>query len=152
MTQRFTGWHMAAILTGFFAVVIAVNFTMARLAVATFGGTVVDNSYVASQHYARWLSDAEAQDRAGWRAETDMVAGRVTLTLHRAGRPVAGARVRASARHPLGALPDRVIELAPAATPGRYRATAPLPAGRWQVLIEASDGAARARFETELRA
>lgn len=152
MTARFTGQHMAAILIAFFAVVIAVNFYMARTAVMTFGGTVVDNSYVASQHYARWLDEAAAQDRAGWRAEPEIAGGRLMLVLRRGGSPVVGARVRVSARHPLGALPDRVIELVPAATPGRYRAPVALPPGRWQLLIEARDGDAQARFETELRA
>jgi nitrogen fixation protein FixH len=40
---KFTGWHMTTILVAFFGVVIAVNFFMARMAVGTFGGTVVDN-------------------------------------------------------------------------------------------------------------
>ena len=35
MTKRFTGWHMAAILVGFFALVVAVNVTMARFATST---------------------------------------------------------------------------------------------------------------------
>ena len=65
MTDRrkpgaFTGRHMTAILVAFFAVVIAVNFTMARFAMSTFGGKVVENSYVASQHYNVWLARAEA--------------------------------------------------------------------------------------------
>jgi nitrogen fixation protein FixH len=42
---------MAMILVAFFAVVIAVNLLMARLAISTFGGVVVENSYVASQHF-----------------------------------------------------------------------------------------------------
>ncbi|HMP45265.1 MAG TPA: FixH family protein, partial [Sphingopyxis sp.] len=41
--RSFTGWHMTAILVGFFGVVMAVNFTMARLAMSTFGGKVVEN-------------------------------------------------------------------------------------------------------------
>ena len=46
MTMRFTGWHMAAILLGFFGLVVAVNLYMAHTAISTFGGTVVENSYV----------------------------------------------------------------------------------------------------------
>jgi nitrogen fixation protein FixH len=57
MTRKpFTGYHMAAILIGFFGIVIAVNIYMAKVAVGTFGGTVVDNSYVASQNYNEWLA------------------------------------------------------------------------------------------------
>ncbi len=62
----FTGWHMTTILVSFFAVVMAVNFTMARMAISTFGGTVVDNSYVASQNYNIWLNAADRQERLGW--------------------------------------------------------------------------------------
>ena len=42
--RRFTGWHMTTILVAFFAVVITVNIVMARFALSTFGGTVVENS------------------------------------------------------------------------------------------------------------
>ena len=38
MQRPFTGKHMAAILVGGFAIVIAVNFYMASLAVGGFGG------------------------------------------------------------------------------------------------------------------
>ncbi|WP_037492794.1 FixH family protein, partial [Sphingobium sp. HDIP04] len=65
--RRFTGWHMTAILAAFFAVVIAVNMLMATVAVRSFGGTVVENSYVASQKFNGWLAQARAQQRLGWR-------------------------------------------------------------------------------------
>ncbi|MFP5454579.1 MAG: FixH family protein, partial [Alphaproteobacteria bacterium] len=55
MRRGFTGRHMAASMVGFFTVVIAVNVTMATVASHSFGGTVVDNSYVASQRFNRWL-------------------------------------------------------------------------------------------------
>src|SRR3546814_8818871 len=54
--RRFTGWHMTAILIAFFAAVIAVNMLMATVAVRSFGGTVVENSYVASQKFNGWLA------------------------------------------------------------------------------------------------
>ena len=63
MSPRFTGRHMAAIMLAFFGVVIAINFTMATLAETTFGGTVVDNSYVASQSFNAWL---RAGRQLGW--------------------------------------------------------------------------------------
>ena len=49
LRRGFTGRHMLAAMLGFFGVVIAVNVVMATLAAKTFSGTVVDNSYVASQ-------------------------------------------------------------------------------------------------------
>ena len=63
--KAFTGRHAAMILVAFFGTVIGVNMVMASFALSTFGGTVVDNSYVASQHYNEWLARADAQDRLG---------------------------------------------------------------------------------------
>ena len=65
--RPFTGWHMTAILVAGFAVVIAVNMAMATIAVRSFGGTVVENSYVASQKFNGWLAQARAQEKLGWR-------------------------------------------------------------------------------------
>ena len=66
MTRRFTGWHFTAIITAFFGVVIAVNLTMAVFATRTFGGVVVENSYVASQTFDR--------DRLAWHDRADICA------------------------------------------------------------------------------
>eukprot|EP01035_Chromulina_nebulosa_P040301 gene40301-54499_t len=57
---------MTAIMCAFFAVVIGVNMLMASDAIRTFGGTVVDNSYVASQQYNGWLAEARVQRLYGW--------------------------------------------------------------------------------------
>lgn len=135
--RRFTGRHAALIVVAFFAVVIAVNVTMARYAAKTFGGTVVDNSYAAGQHFNHWL-DAAAADRAlGWRAGVERSgAGAVVVSLvDRAGEPVTGAKFTARAEHPLGVVPPRDVVLTEAA-PGRYAGT--LPAGRWRLTITAS--------------
>lgn len=162
MTQRisnapeaagaFTGRHMATILIAFFAVVIAVNFYMARVAIGSFGGTVVENSYVASQNYGRWLRAADAQARAGWQAQAAIEHGYLRVMLRRADKVVADAPVSAIARHPLGRVADRRLMLVPGSVPGRYRATAPLPAGRWRIEIIVRHGAEDARFLDDLRA
>ena len=65
MTRRFTGRHMLVLMLAFFGVVVAVNLLMATLATRTFGGTVVDNSYVASQRYNRWLDAGARAESAG---------------------------------------------------------------------------------------
>ena len=67
-SSAFTGKHMAAVFIGGFGVVIAVNLVMASYAVGSFHGTVVDNSYVASQHYNGWLKQATASRALGWQA------------------------------------------------------------------------------------
>lgn len=152
MTRNFTGWHMTGILVAFFGVVIAVNVVMARFAVSTFGGEVVENSYVASQHYNDWLAAARAQDEAGWRAVPSVDGGRLSVALTQAGADVANATLVVTARHPLGRAPDREIVLHRDAGRGLYVADQPLPPGRWLVEIIGRRGAERLRFEDEVRA
>lgn len=133
--RTFTGRHMALVMVGFFGVVIAVNVLLANLAVSTFSGTVVENSYVASQEFNRWLGDAKADKALGWKlAIAREKAGTVRFTLTDAsGRPLTGAAVRAQADHPLGA--KAPVVMAPReVAPGVYEAA--LPAGRWHVGIE----------------
>ncbi|QHL91925.1 hypothetical protein GVO57_10600 [Sphingomonas changnyeongensis] len=156
--RGFTGRHMAGAITGFFAVVIGVNLTMAVLATMSFGGKVVDNSYVASQRFNGWLAEARAQDDAGWQAGFAADAGHVVIT----SRP--GSRVEAVASHPLGRAPERALSFVEQ-SPGRYRAAERLPAGRWQLratiwakpgrgkagLDKADGAAAPARFAADVR-
>ena len=133
MTRAFTGRHMLATMIGFFGLVIAVNVAMATLAEETFGGTVVDNSYVASQRFNAWLSAARAQERLGWRTELGVDRDRrVTLALRDRDRPLAGAEVDAVARHPLGGAPDVALRFRDGGS-GSYVSEARLPAGRWLV-------------------
>jgi nitrogen fixation protein FixH len=132
MTRRFTGFHMAAILIGFFAVVISVNMVMAVLATRTFGGTVVDNSYVASQQFNHWLADAHKQRVSGVSARFDLDDAR-RLVLSVAGDLVEPATLpHGYAEHPLGRAPDVSLHFQ-AVGRGRYRSDAPLPNGRWIV-------------------
>jgi nitrogen fixation protein FixH len=139
----FTGRHMAAILVAFFAVVIVVNVFMARLATSTFTGVVVENSYVASQNYNRWLDEARAEERLGWHAAAVRDADghvRVTLT----GAP-AGAVVTGDAWHPLGRAPDHALRFV--AVAAGFRSAEPLPAGRWRIRLEVNAGGKRWRTE-----
>jgi nitrogen fixation protein FixH len=127
---------MTAILFAFFGVVVAVNMTMATMAIKTFGGTVVDNSYVASQRFNTWLAEARMQERLGWRTRLALDGERrVTVALSDGHVPLAGAEVIAVARHPLGQAPDVTLVFR-AAAPGSYVARARLPAGRWLVHVE----------------
>jgi nitrogen fixation protein FixH len=146
MTRRFTGWHMFAILVAFFGTVITVNFVMAWYATHTFGGTVVDNSYVASQKFNRWLAEARAQDKLGWTKHVALDANRhVTISAAADGQPLAGLSGSAVARHPLGREADIPLRFVPAG-PGKLRSTSVLPAGRWLVHLTLHSGANEARL------
>tara|TARA_R110000787_G_C13254886_1_gene429815 strand:- start:38 stop:517 length:480 start_codon:yes stop_codon:yes gene_type:complete len=132
--RPFTGYHAAAIIISFFAVVIAVNFTMAHYAISTFGGTVVDNSYVASQKFNGWLEEARREKEMGWKvAQPEREGDRLRVTIADAlGQPLTGARVAMRAEHPLGRAPERDLAFAEL-SPGSYRSEQPLPAGRWKM-------------------
>jgi len=149
--RAFTGWHMTAILVGFFTVVIAVNFTMARLAASTFGGKVVENSYVASQHYNEWLQRAAIQDRLGWRTAVSLDARRhVVIDISKDGRPLRGPRVAAMASHPLGRDAPATLRFE-AAADGRLRSVEPLAEGRRRLDIGVHHGTDEARYRIEFQ-
>lgn len=152
MTRRFTGRHMLMIMFAFFGTVIAVNLTMATYAASTFGGTVVDNSYVASQRFNGWLDEARAQDRIGWTIDAELdPSRRILLTASgRDSRPIEGAMASVIARHPVGRAPDLHLVLRPIGG-GRYRSAAPLPEGRWRVHFELARGSDRVRRIEDIR-
>jgi nitrogen fixation protein FixH len=148
MKGEFTGRRMAGILIAFFGVVIAVNLAMARLAGSTFAGVVVENSYVASQHFNRWL-DAAAQEKAlGWQAQASRDgANRIVVVL--TGTGAEAAQVSAVARHPLGRLADRPLAFAAIAR-GRFVSAQALPAGRWRLRLEVTSAGQNWRTEQDL--
>lgn len=145
----FTGRHFSYIIVAFFAVVIAVNVVMARLASSTFGGVVVDNSYVASQHFNRWLDEAAREQALGWQIKAERRADdrlRVTLI----GAPDSMLTLAATARHPLGRLPD--LDLAfDAKGGGHYVSRQPLPPGRWRLRLSVASGGHSFRTEQDVR-
>ena len=152
MTRRFTGWHMTAIMVAFFGVVIAVNFFMAREAIHTFGGEVVENSYVASQRYNGWLAEARTQLREGWHAEPVIQPDdRLALKISRGAVAVDDARLTVIASHPLGSQPDRTLSMHQGGASGRYLSEAPLPRGRWLLRITIYQGGRQAHFDDEVR-
>lgn len=148
MTREFTGRHMALVMVGFFGVIIAVNLTMARYATSTFGGIVVENSYVASQKFNGWLDQAEKQRVLGWDAVTTWRPdNRLAVQLSGVS---ADANVSAVARHPLGRLPDQPLAFEPNGE-GRFLSTSALPEGRWQLRLEVTAGGRVWRREEEIQ-
>lgn len=134
MKGPFTGRHFTVIIVAFFAVVVGVNLLMARYATSTFGGVVVNNSYVASQNFNRWLAQAEAANALGWNATAGRLAdGRVAIAL--TGVDPAVATVAALGRHPLGRMDDQALAF-DRQNDGRFVSRAPLPDGRWRLRME----------------
>ncbi|WP_447761429.1 FixH family protein [Sphingopyxis panaciterrae] len=149
--KPFTGWHMTAILVAFFSVVMTVNFTMAGLASSSFGGTVVDNSYVASQNYNEWLKRAADQERLGWQEQVDLDAARhIRVAVRKDGQLLAALTVQATLSHPLGRTPPRVMVFEPAGE-GMLRSTEAVPAGRWWLDLAVRHTGERARYRVNLQ-
>jgi nitrogen fixation protein FixH len=146
--RKFTGWHMLAWMVTFFGVVIAVNITMARIAIGSFGGTVVDNSYVASQQFNGWLEQARTQQELGWQVQPSLSDDRhLQVSVTGARDPLA---VTAMARHPLGTLPDMALTFR-RLPDGRFVARDALPGGRWIVRLQVVSGDQVWRQEQELQ-
>jgi len=146
--REINGRHMLAIFVIGFGIVIAVNFEMAKLAVTTFTGETVENSYVASQRFNGWLREAAAEKTLGWSVKAERTAdGRVRLL---STTLPADAVIKAEVRHPLGGLPDRALAFVPAEK-GTWTSTGTLPAGRWLMRIEVTARAHPWRTEIDLR-
>ncbi|MBC7521737.1 MAG: FixH family protein [Sandarakinorhabdus sp.] len=160
MIRGFTGRHMWAVMIGFFGLVIGVNFTMAWFASSTFGGTVVDNSYVASQKFNGWLQAARTQEKLGWTAQLGLDGGR-RVTLAMTGPDSAAGNLFAAtgtAHHPLGRAADVPLLFTPAAdgglksaADGRLHSAAALPGGRWLVRVTVSRDGKQLRLAQTLQ-
>ncbi len=143
-----TGRKVTAIFVVFFGIVMAVNFTMAHFASSTFGGVVVENSYVASQNYNKWLDEAAAEKKLGWSAAaTRLPDNRVALRFTGAPDDLV---VTGVVRHPLGHAPDQALRFAQAADGSLVSDKAVAP-GRWLVRLTAQAGQTKWRDEQELR-
>jgi nitrogen fixation protein FixH len=136
---------MLLVITGFFAVIIGVNITLAVFATGTWTGLVVENAYVASQHFNEDLDRAHRQQALGWHAALSYRAGtlRLDLTGGRSGAPLPGMTVEAILQRPTHEGEDRTVVLTRAAD-GAYRADLDLPAGTWKAEIHAADALGRA--------
>jgi nitrogen fixation protein FixH len=142
---------------GFFLAVAAVQGVMIWLAVASFSGLATDSPYERGLDYNETLAAKAAETALGWQAEARFVegaaaagagrAGRLELELlDRAGEPIAGAKVAARLRRPVG--PEATVEFALGPDgPGRYAAAAELPlAGQWDVDLDVASPAGEAHF------
>lgn len=134
--KEFTGRHAAAIIIAFFAIVICVNLVMATFAISTFGGTIVDNSYVASQKYNQWLEQARAQENHGWIvSDPARVGDHAALTLvAKNGSVLTNAIITASAEHPIGTADPFTLHFTEV-RPGEYHSAQAIPKGRWKLKL-----------------
>lgn len=137
---RFTGFHMLLVAFGFFGVIIAVNVSMAIVAMTSWTGLVVENSYVASQEFETKRLAHEQQMAAGWEATLTYLPGGVAklVVVDAAGKPVDLGDVTLQLNRPVGGHDDQLVSLGRLAA-GGYAATVKLGAGMWEALVTAAN-------------
>jgi nitrogen fixation protein FixH len=147
---RLNGWHVLAIVSGFFAIVIAVDAGFVAMAVMTFPGEVSATPYEDGLAYDASLRQLRAQERLGWAATAAAEPGAVAIEMRdRNGAPLAGLAVTGQLERPAteaGRLVLRFHET----RPGRYVAHPGDLAGVWDLTAHAIDHAG-ARFVADRR-
>lgn len=136
----FTGHHMIAVMVLFFGTIITVNLVMARFAVTTWSGLVVENSYVASQEFNAKVAEAKAIAALGHRVAFSGD-GRAfhAEVFDRSGAPVAADAVEIAFTHPVGKADARTLTLSPRGS-GRFAADGAVPAGAWIATVTVRGG------------
>lgn len=148
--RGFTGRHALLVIGGGFAIVIAVNLTLAVLASRSHPGMIVENSYIASQKFNDWLADGRAQKALGWQVEAGIEGDRLRVAARSSrDRPLEGLQAVATLSHPYGRMASREIALVETA-PGSYEAPHGLPPGQWTVELRLSRGNERFYLERRL--
>ncbi|GGI21400.1 FixH family protein [Bradyrhizobium guangdongense] len=137
-----TGTKVLLMLVAFFGVVIGVNVTMMKLAIATLPGTEVDSPYAAGLVYDREISAAQDQAARKWKVSAHIerrADGNAVLQVEArdaADRPVTGLTFEGRLERPTDKRADLAVELAEAGS-GVYRGNAASVApGQWDLVIE----------------
>ena len=134
------GWHVAAGVVAFFAVVIGVDAAFLTLAYRTHPGQVAPRPYEAGLLYNTELERLRVQEALGWRAA---IAARpdavIVLLRDRDGQPLRGLKVTATLLRPATEQGRSVLTLTETA-PGQYSGPRAGLSGVWDVRVEAGGG------------
>jgi len=137
-----TGTKVFLMLVAFFGLVIGVNVTMMKLAIATLPGTDVDSPYAAGLTYDREISAAHDQAARKWQVSAHIerrADGAATLQVDARdarGQPMSGLKFGGRLERPTDKRSDLQVELSEAGI-GIYRGNAAsVPPGQWDLVIE----------------
>ena len=132
-TQGFTGWHMLLGISAFFAVVIAVNVTMAFYASSSWSGLVVENTYVASQQFNGKAAAMKAMAASGVEGAFSLKGSEIRYEIHdKGGAPAIIDDVTLSFKRPVGDHEDFSLTLRKTGE-GRFEADHEVASGDWIV-------------------
>lgn len=153
---RLNGWHVLAMFIAFFAVVVAVNVTMMRVAVSTFSGVESETPYKNGLAYNTRLEEARRQAERGWAIDASLQRGEdgvVAVTVvarDKAGKPITDLTGVVRLERPTDKKQDREATIA-AAGQGRYVTTiAGIESGQWDVVVLFGEGGVT-EFESRTR-
>ena len=137
-----TGRMVLVMLLAFFGVVIGVNVTMMKLAIATLPGTEVDSAYSASIGYEKEIRAAHDQAARDWRVDAHIVRDRdgfATLQVEardKDGQRLSGLSFRGMLERPTDKRADLAVALSEVEN-GVYRGNAgAIACGQWDLVIE----------------
>ena len=137
---RVKGWHVAAAVTAFFAIIVAVEVSFAVIAYRTHPGQVSVTPYEDGLLYDRHIAQRRTQDRLGWTATVEARQGTLVLTYaDNGGRPLEGLVVTATLERPA----TRTGRFSPSfkeTAAGQYEASVNGLRGTWDVTAEARAG------------
>ncbi|EJC75194.1 putative integral membrane protein linked to a cation pump [Rhizobium leguminosarum bv. trifolii WSM2012] len=139
--QGFTGLHMLLVTSAFFAVVIAVNVTMAVYASSSWSGLVVENTYVASQEFNRNAAAMKAMSASGIEGDLSIKGTKIRYDIHdKGGSPAIVEDVVLNFKRPVGDHEDFHLTLGKTGE-GRFEAEHAVAKGDWIVeIISRKDG------------
>ncbi|MDE2378908.1 FixH family protein [Bradyrhizobium sp.] len=137
-----TGTKVFIMLAAFFGLVIGVNVTMMKLAIATLPGTDVDSPYSAGLTYEREIMAAHEQAARKWQVNAHVqrsADGGATVQVEArdaGGRPLTGLKFQGRLERPTDKRADLPVELAEVGI-GIYRGSASAVApGQWDLVLE----------------
>jgi nitrogen fixation protein FixH len=149
LQRQLTGRMVLFILLAFFGVVIGVNVTMMRLAVATLPGTEVDSAYTASLGYEKEIVAARDQNARHWEVDAHVeraADGAAIVQIaprDKDGRPVTGLKFAGRFERPTDKRADLVVALSEVGI-GIYRGRiATIAPGQWDLVLEGDAAGAR---------
>ncbi|ANK88068.1 MULTISPECIES: FixH family protein [unclassified Rhizobium] len=132
-SRGFTGWHMLLATSAFFAVVIAVNVTMAVYASSTWSGLVVENTYVASQEFNGKAAAMKAMAASGLEGALSIKGHEIRYDVHDGkGAPAIIDDVTLNFKRPVGDHEDFHLTLRKMGE-GRFETDHEVAGGDWIV-------------------
>ena len=138
--RQFTGYHMLFAMVAFFGVIIAVNITLAFVASSSWTGFVVENSYVASQHFNEKLVEGREQAALGWTSQLTIADGKIGFSVvDGKGRRVWADGGEVVLRRPAYASEDETVPMT-AAKDGTLYAEHVVRDGLWIIDVSANVG------------